>query len=80
MEISRDTFIGSDNATQNLILFDSIIDVGSKLDSFNANCDVKHVKIDQSIKRSGRVDKAMSSGSGFMGGFLAVAMSKIFGM
>jgi hypothetical protein len=80
MEISRDTFKGSDNATQNLILFDSILAIGDKLDSFNSNCENKHVKIDGDIKRSGRINKAMSSASGLIGGFLAVAMSKIFGV
>jgi hypothetical protein len=80
MEIKRDTFKGSDNATQNLILYDSITAVGEKLDLFNSNCKIKHVKIDGDIRRSGRINKALSSGSGLMGGFLAVAMSKIFGI
>lgn len=80
METSRNTFEKADNSTQNLILFDSIVAVGDKLDSFNSNCENKHVKIDGDIKRSGRVSKALSSGSGLIGGFLAVAMSKVFGV
>jgi hypothetical protein len=80
METSRNTFEKADNSTQNLILFDSIVAVGDKLDSFNSNCENKHVKIDGAIKSSGRVNKAISSGSGLLGGFLAVAMSKIFGV
>lgn len=80
MEVSRDTFKESDNATQNLILFDSISSVSLKLDAFNAGCDSKHTKIEADIKRSGRVNKGFSAGSGLIGGFLAVILSKFTGV
>lgn len=80
MEIVRDTFKASDRDTQNLILFDSITAVGDKVDSLCSSCEVRHLKIDDDIRRSGRINKAVSSGSGLFGGFIAVVMSKVFGM
>ena len=79
MDVTRETFKGSDDATQNLILFDSIQDLGGKLDAFTAGCSKKHAKIDKDIKRSGNINKGISAGSGLFGGFLAVLMSKLFG-
>jgi len=80
MDVSRETFKQSDNGTQNLILFDSIQSIGEKLDGFNSQCENKHVKIEADIKRSGKVNKGISAGSGLFGGFLAVVMSKFFGV
>jgi hypothetical protein len=80
MEVTRDTFKGSDNGTQNLILFDSMMSLGEKLDSFNSSCENKHLKIETDIRRSGRINKATSAGSGFFGGFMAIIGSKFFGL
>jgi len=79
MEISRETFKESSVGAQNLILFDSINAIGQKLDAFNAGCDQKHDKIEGDIKRSGRINKGISAGTGLLGGFIAVLMSKIGG-
>ena len=80
MEISRETFKVSDNSTQNLILFDSIKNLDEKLDVFNVGCDSKHDQLDGAIKRSGKVNKGISAGSGLFGGFLAVILSKLTGV
>ena len=80
MEISRDTFKDSDNSTQNLILFDSIKDMCDKIDAFNSGCNSKHDQLDGAIKRSGKVNKGISAGSGLFGGFLAVILSKLTGV
>jgi hypothetical protein len=80
MEVTRDTFKGSDNCTQNLILYDSINAIGIKLDSFNTSCENKHLLIETDIRRSGRINKATSAGSGFLSGFLTVLGSKFLGL
>jgi hypothetical protein len=80
MEITRDTFKTSDRDTQNLILYDSITAVGDKVDSLCSSCDQRHRRIDDDIRRSGRINKAISSGSGLIGGVIAFVTSKVFGM
>ncbi len=80
MEISRETFKESGNSAQNLILFDSIKSLGEKLDAFDVGHKDKHDQLDKDIKRSGRINKGISAGSGLFGGFLAVVTSKIFGL
>ena len=80
MDVSRETFEQSDNSTQNLLLFDSLRNIDQKLDAFNAGCTSKHEKLDKDIVRSGRINKAISSGSGLLGGAFAVIASKVFGI
>jgi hypothetical protein len=80
MEISRDTFEGSDNSTQNLILFDSIKSLDKCLKERDVSHRSEHDKQDQAIKASGKVNRRISAGSGLFGGFIAVVMSKIFGL
>lgn len=80
MEVSRETFRESDNSTQNLILFDSIKDIVDTLKEKHVIHDEKHLKIDRDIRRSGRINLAANSGSGLLGGFLAVIASKFFGI
>ena len=79
MNVERETFKGADNPTQNLILFDSIQNLCEKVDSFSSGCTGKHEKVDVAIARSGKVNKAVSAGSGLLGGFLAFFASKVFG-
>ena len=80
MEVSRETFKGSDGSTQNLILFDSIKDIGDTLTLRHAEHDDKHVNLDEAILRSGRVNRRISAGSGLFGGFLAALASRFFGL
>ena len=78
MEVTRDTFREASPEAQNLILFDSIQNVSSKLDKFHGSCTNKHEDIDRRILRSGRANKAISGASGLFGGFLAVIFQKFF--
>ena len=80
MEVSRETFRESDNSTQNLILFDSIQDIVGSLKEKHAIHDEAHSKLNSAVKRSGRINRATSAGSGLFGGFLAVIASKFFGI
>lgn len=80
MEISRETFKGSDGSTQNLILFDSIKGISDTLALRHAEHDEKHDKLDESISKSGKVNRRISAGSGLFGGFLAALASKYFGL
>lgn len=80
MDISRETFKGSDRETQNLILFDTILGVYEKIDELNAGCEKKHTAIDIKIKKSGRINKVISGGGGLFGGFIATISSKMFGL
>jgi len=80
MEVSRETFKGSDESTQNLILFDSIKDISDTLAQRHAEHDEKHVKLDECILKSGKVNRRISAGSGLFGGFLAALASRYFGL
>jgi len=80
METSRETFEGADSSTQNLILFDSIKSLDDKICKRHAQHDQKHDELDKHVVKSGRINRATSAGSGLVGGFLAVVMSKIFGI
>ena len=79
MEVQRETFKEANNSTQNLILFDSIQDLCEKVDTFSSDHKLKHEKLDKGIKASGRINKALSAGSGLVGGFLAFFGSKFLG-
>lgn len=80
MEVSRETFKKADNSTQNLILFDSINDIVDSLKEKHAIHDDMHFKLNGAIRKSGKINRATSAGSGLLGGFLAVIASKIFGI
>jgi hypothetical protein len=80
MEVSRDTFKQSDRDTQNLILFDSIFEIHKKLDTFGGECTLKHTDIEKKIAKSGRINKIITGGGGFLGGITAYFGSKFFGM
>ena len=80
MEASRETFKGADPDTQNLILFDSIKGLGDKICERHAQHDEKHDKLDKDIVKSGKVNRRTSAASGLVGGFLAVVVSKVFGI
>jgi hypothetical protein len=80
MEISRETFKGSDNSTQNLTLFDSINALNHDMADRDARHQEKHDKLDKHIRSSGKVNKTISAGSGLLGGFIAVVSAKLFGI
>lgn len=79
MEISRETFKSADNSAQNLILFDSIQGIGEKFDKFGSECENKHIKLDEKILKSGKINKGLTASSGILGGFLAFFTTKLFG-
>lgn len=79
MEVQRETFKDANNSTQNLILFDSIKGLCEQVDKFTTEHEIKHVKLDADIKRSGRINKAVTATSGLVGGFLAFFGSKFLG-
>jgi len=78
VDVSRETFKCSDGSTQNLILFDSILEVGNKLDAFHVTCESRHDCLDKKVATSGKINKAMAAGSGFLGGFIAVITGQFF--
>ena len=80
MDVSRETFKGSDESTQNLILFDSIKDVSDILAQRHTEHDEVHAKLDCGILKSGKVNRRISAGSGLFGGFLAALASRYFGL
>ena len=79
MEVQRETFKEANNSTQNLILFDSIQGLCEKVDTFSQSHELKHEKLDNGIKTSGRINKALTVTSGLVGGFLAFFGSKFLG-
>jgi len=79
MEVKRETFKDANNSTQNLILFDSINGLCEQVDKFSTEHELKHVKLDKDIKRSGKINKAITATSGLMGGFIAFFGSKFLG-
>ena len=79
MEVQRETFKGATNSTQNLLLYDSLQSLCDKVDSFSTEHKLKHEKLDKDIKRSGRINKAITATSGLLGGFLAFFGSKFLG-
>jgi uncharacterized membrane protein YjjP (DUF1212 family) len=79
MEVQRETFKDANNSTQNLILFDSIQGLCEQVDKFSTEHEIKHAKLDKSVKTSGRVNKALTVTSGLVGGFLAFFGSKFLG-
>ena len=80
MDVTKETFKASDDSTQHLILFDSIMSISNKLDTFNSNCGLRHKLIDEDIKKSGRINKGISALTGLVGGFTAFATSKFMGI
>lgn len=80
METSRKTFEGADKSTRDLILFDSIKGLEDKIVQRHTAHDIHHEKLNKDISKSGKVNRATSAGSGLVGGFLAVVMSKVFGL
>jgi uncharacterized membrane protein YjjP (DUF1212 family) len=79
MEVQRETFKEANNSTQNLILFDSIQGLCEQVNKFSTEHEIRHTKLDKSVKTSGRVNKALTVTSGLVGGFLAFFGSKYLG-
>lgn len=78
MDVSRETFKQSDGDTRELILFDSILKVTQIVEGFSTNCAATHKEVDEKIRKSSRVNKAVSGGGGLIGGILSVLGLKIF--
>ena len=80
MEISRETFKTSDQSTQNLILFESIMGLNKKICERHAQHDEKHDCLDKDIAKGKKINRRVTASSGLLGGFLAVVVSKIAGL